>query len=160
MDVSHLTDSGFWELADLTSRPFIASHSNARRICSHPRNLNDDQIRAIIAMDGRIGITYVPYFVSSEPRVAVADVLKHIDHICSLGGERHLMLGSDFDGISSYVDGLRHPGEMTALTAALRAAYSDEQASRFLNGNAISFLLCNLPESAFPNLSASVIDSI
>lgn len=59
LDVSHLSQAGFWELADLSTRPFIASHSNAAAICGHVRNLNDEQIKALIAMDGRMGLTFI-----------------------------------------------------------------------------------------------------
>lgn len=59
-DVSHLSVNGFWEFTELSDRPFIASHSNVRELCTHPRNLSDDQIRAIIAKNGRIGLTFVP----------------------------------------------------------------------------------------------------
>lgn len=146
LDVSHLTDTAFWELAELTERPLIASHSNARAICPHPRNLTDDQIRALIALDGRIGLTYVPYFVSGKNKVEVEDLLPHIERICSLGGENHLMLGSDFDGIDVYIDGLKHPGEAGNLAAAVEKAYGKTFADKLLNENAMRFLLQNLPE--------------
>ncbi|KKC46692.1 MULTISPECIES: dipeptidase [Paenibacillus] len=145
LDVSHLTETGFWELADRTERPFIASHSNAKSVCAHPRNLTDDQIRALIAMGGRIGMTYVPYFVSSAEQVHIDDILRHIEHICALGGEKHIMLGSDFDGIELYVEGLRHPGDVRSLRSALVSEFGARQAAAFMNGNAISFLLSELP---------------
>lgn len=147
LDVSHLTDRAFWELADLSEQPFIASHSNARSVCDHPRNLNDEQIRAIIAMDGRIGITFVPWFVRKSGKAGIADVLRHIDKICELGGERQLMLGSDYDGIDSHVDGLAHPGETPRLAEALLKQYSSTQVASFFHGNALQFLEGQLPPS-------------
>lgn len=63
LDVSHLAPAGFWELAERSKRPFIASHSNSAAICGHPRNLSDEQIQALIAVDGRMGLTFVPWFV-------------------------------------------------------------------------------------------------
>ncbi|WP_270170511.1 dipeptidase [Paenibacillus sp. SYP-B4298] len=147
LDVSHLTDRGFWELADASERPFIASHSNARSVCDHPRNLTDEQIRAIIAVDGRIGVTFVPWFVKKADEVVLADVVPHIEKICELGGERQLMLGSDYDGIDTHVNGLAHPGQTPQLAAALLQYYSSEQVANFFHGNAMRFLEQQLPSS-------------
>ncbi|MWC26490.1 dipeptidase [Paenibacillus sp. MMS18-CY102] len=146
LDVSHLTERGFWELADLVNRPFIASHSNARAICDHPRNLTDDQIKAIIAIGGRIGITYVPYFVKAGGGAKISDVVRHIDHIVSLGGEDHIMMGSDFDGISEYVAGLANPTEVVNLINELKRTYSEQQVRKFMSGNALTFLQEQLPK--------------
>ncbi|SDT47506.1 membrane dipeptidase [Paenibacillaceae bacterium GAS479] len=146
LDVSHLTDTAFWELVELTERPLIASHSNARAICPHHRNLTDDQIRALIALDGRIGLTYVPYFVTDRKEAYVEDLLPHIEHICTLGGENHLMLGSDFDGIELHVNGLRHAGEVGNLREMIVSAYGTSFAEKLLNENALRFLTKNLPE--------------
>jgi Zn-dependent dipeptidase, microsomal dipeptidase homolog len=145
VDVSHLSERAFWDVADLASRTIIASHSNAKTLLNHPRNLTDDQIKAIIALQGLIGITYVPWFVAEGDQVTVDDVLKHIEHVCGLGGEQHIMLGSDFDGIDKYVNGLTHPGEVYRLREALLKRYSEEQTKRFLSGNALSFLSVHLP---------------
>ncbi|MBJ6364115.1 dipeptidase [Paenibacillus sp. GCM10012307] len=148
LDVSHLTDKGFWELADLSSKPFIASHSNSRAICDHPRNLTDDQIRAIIAVDGRIGITFVPWFVRKSGEATVTDVIRHIENVCELGGASHLMLGSDYDGIDSHIAGLSHPGETPRLAEAMQPYYTDEQIAGFFGKNAIQFLESHLPSNS------------
>lgn len=145
LDVSHLSERGFWELADMAVKPLIASHSNARAICDHPRNLTDDQIRGIIAMDGRIGVTYVPWFVSNKEVVTIDDLLLHIDHICGLGGQSHLMLGSDFDGIDSYIERLKHPGQVAALREELLKRYTEKETDNFLFGNALRYLKNQLP---------------
>lgn len=145
LDVSHLSERAFWEMAELTALRFIASHSNAKAICNHPRNLNDDQLLCIIQNNGMIGITFVPYFVAHTEKVSVDDVVRHIEHVCELGGEQSIMLGSDFDGIDVYVDGLTHPGELYRLKEALLKTYTDRQVERFLCGNAIDFLLKRLP---------------
>ncbi|NIK68906.1 dipeptidase [Paenibacillus sp. BK033] len=145
VDVSHLSEKAFWDVADLAAKTIIASHSNAKALLNHPRNLTDDQIKAIIALQGLVGITYVPWFVAEGEKTTVDDVLRHIDHVGGLGGERHIMLGSDFDGIDKYVNGLTHPGEVYRLREALLKNYSEEQTKRFLSGNALSFLSVNLP---------------
>ncbi|MDT3424601.1 membrane dipeptidase [Paenibacillus forsythiae] len=147
LDVSHLSEAGFWELAELSHRPFIASHSNARAICNHPRNMTDDQIRAVIAAEGRIGLTFVPWFVTDDGEAAPQDLLRHIEHICALGGEQHLMFGSDFDGIDSWVKGLEHPGHYPALAELLLRHYSEELVKGWLYGNAVSYLARNLPSA-------------
>ncbi|XEC97185.1 dipeptidase [Paenibacillus tarimensis] len=146
LDVSHLTDRGFWEVADLSAKPFLASHSNARTVCEHPRNLTDDQIRAMIAMDGRIGVTFVPWFLTRRESATIDDVLRHIEHICAMGGERQLMLGSDFDGIDRHVQQLTHPGEITNLTESLLKRYPEELVRAIMADNALTFLKNHLPE--------------
>lgn len=145
IDVSHLSDRAFWDIAELSSQPFIASHSNAREVCEHPRNLTDEQIAAIIKAQGLIGVTYVPWFVSHAEVVTIDHLLHHIEHICELGGEHGVMLGSDFDGIDRYIVGLSHPGELYALQEALLKRYTEQQVKQFMSKNAIRFLRTNLP---------------
>jgi membrane dipeptidase len=144
LDVSHLGEKGFWELTELSSRPFVATHSNAQSVCAHPRNLTDAQIRALILCGGIVGLTFVPWFVkASEP--SVKDILTHIDHICSLGGSRHIGFGSDFDGISYHIPGLEHPGHYDRLANELYKHYPSGEADDFLFGNWNRFLMENLP---------------
>lgn len=99
VDVSHLGDKGFWQVAELAKRPFAASHSNSRTVCPHPRNLTDDQFRAIVKVGGIVGLNFCEYFISDlGPTQPVECLLAHIDHFVSLGGADHIALGSDFDG--------------------------------------------------------------
>ncbi|OKP83858.1 dipeptidase [Paenibacillus sp. P32E] len=148
LDVSHLAPAGFWELAERNTRPFIASHSNAAAICGHPRNLSDEQIRALVAMDGRIGLTFVPWFVRDGGGAKAEDVLRHIEHVCSLGGSRQIMFGSDFDGIDAWVEGLEHPGKYAEFAELLLAHYPEEDVRGWLHGNALTFLATNLPSKS------------
>ncbi|WP_257351467.1 dipeptidase [Pseudalkalibacillus decolorationis] len=104
-DVSHLTECGFWDVLERTDF-VIASHSNVKALCEHPRNLNDNQLRALIQKDAAIGITFVPYFLSEQHSVTISSVLRHIDYIAALGGVHNIGFGSDFDGISKTVKGL------------------------------------------------------
>ncbi|QHW34904.1 membrane dipeptidase [Paenibacillus rhizovicinus] len=145
LDMSHLSDRAFWDMMQASSRPVIASHSNSRSHCQHPRNLTDDQIKALLAAGGLIGVTFVPQFVSSRVPAGIADVLRHVERICEFGGEQQLMFGSDFDGIDHYVDGLSHPGELHRLQDALLARYSEEQVKSFFEKNAMGFLAMHLP---------------
>jgi membrane dipeptidase len=145
MDVSHLSEQGFWDLVDIAEKPFYASHSNAYSVCPHPRNLTDKQIQAIIDTDGAIGLTFVPYFVSRNQHVYMTDLLRHIEWVCSLGGARHLSFGSDFDGIDQWVDGLQHPGHYHHLKEELLKHYKEIDVVGWLSQNWLRFFNRNLP---------------
>jgi len=149
MDVSHLSEKGFWDLAELTQKPFLASHSNAYAVCAHPRNLKDDQIRAIIAQDGWIGLTFVPYFVveGGTDGVAAERLLPHIERVCELGGAGNVGFGSDFDGVGQWLAGLEHAGKYDTLVNLLYKHYRSEEAEQFLYGNAYRYFLRELPKA-------------
>ncbi|WP_246939733.1 dipeptidase [Bacillus pinisoli] len=138
-DVSHLSIKGFWDVMEIADYP-IASHSNAIELCSHPRNLNDDQLKALIQKDSMIGITFVPYFLTEKPEATIKDVLNHIDYICQLGGEKNIGFGSDFDGITSTVLGLEHFGKYEKLVNELQKYYTTNQISNFCYGNFFNHL--------------------
>ncbi|UHA73864.1 dipeptidase [Paenibacillus sp. 481] len=146
IDVSHLNEHGFWELLDLTGRPIIASHSNAASVRPHPRNLSDEQIKAIIARDGRIGVVFLPTFIREGEHVTIDDLLKHIDRICELGGANHIMFGSDFDGIEEKVERLEHAGHYGNLVEALEKRYTSEFVDGITGGNAFRLLQTYLPQ--------------
>ncbi|CAH1211239.1 membrane dipeptidase [Paenibacillus sp. JJ-223] len=148
LDVSHLTEKGFWELTELSKRPFIASHSNSYEVCPHVRNLKDDQIRAIVARNGRVGLTFVPWFVKQADEVHMEDLLPHIERICTLGGAQHLMMGSDFDGIPTYIHGLEHSGKYPQWIEVLLKHYDEHVVRGWMWDNAINYLHEQLPSSA------------
>ncbi len=102
VDVSHIATAGFWDVIETSTKPIIATHSNAKTLCSHPRNLNDDQIKAINANDGLIGITFAGQFLEEDYNNACIDsVYRHIDYMLNLlGNDDHVGFGSDFVGIS------------------------------------------------------------
>jgi len=134
VDVAHLAPKGFWDVMELSQDPVIASHANARAIHDHRRNLDDEQLKAIFKSDGVVGLTYVPMFIG-EGDVSITHLLRHADHILSLGGENHLALGSDFDGIERTVVDLRHGGDYPLLQEALFKNYGDTVARKILGGN-------------------------
>lgn len=147
LDVSHLAEKGFWELHELSGKPYIASHSNAYTVRPHPRNLRDEQITAIIRTGGVIGITFVPPFVHACEPVAMEKLLPHIDHICSLGGRRHIGLGSDFDGIKEWIVGLEHAGNYHRFVEMLQKHYSEDDVEHFIYKNWNHFYARHLPEN-------------
>lgn len=106
VDVSHLSDKGIRELCLYATKPFVASHSNARTICPHRRNLTDDMIRGIAEKGGVIGINFYEHFlcrdfVKLEMREQRKVLAEHVKHIISVGGEECIAIGSDFDGIDT-----------------------------------------------------------
>ncbi len=141
IDVSHLSEKGFWDVIELSSQPIFATHSNAKAIYPHRRNLTDEQIKAIIAKDGMVGITYVPYFTAGKIPVTIKELILHIEHILSLGGERHLGLGSDFDGISDTIQGLSNSSETQNLVNELQKHYSEDVVERIMGENWYELML-------------------
>lgn len=100
IDVSHLSDKGFYDVAELSSKPFIASHSNARSVTNHSRNLTDDMIKILANKGGVTGLNYAKEFLSEAPSCSIEDMVCHIKHIINIGGIDVIALGSDFDGMT------------------------------------------------------------
>lgn len=98
IDVSHLNDKGFEDVERMSKKPFIASHSNARDVSAHPRNLNNHQIQCLIQRKGLIGMNFYSQFVAGRDQYDLPELIRHMEHILAQGGEHVLALGSDFDG--------------------------------------------------------------
>ena len=96
VDVSHLSEKGFWDVAEMVRRPFIASHSNAKSVWDHTRNLTDEQINAIIKNQGVIGLNFYEGFIGGSRDLDM--VRAHLDHMLDLGGASCVALGGDWDG--------------------------------------------------------------
>ena len=133
-DVSHLSVKGFWDVMELGDY-VIASHSNCNKICNNPRNLSDEQVKALIQKDGVIGVTFVPQFLSSGTQANITDVLRHVEHFCSLGAVKHIGFGSDFDGIDQTVKSLGRIEDYTNLVNSLLKYYSETEVMGFLFDN-------------------------
>ena len=103
IDVSHLSDDGIYDVYNNTKKPFIASHSNARSLCSHQRNLTDDMIRKIADRGGLIGANFYSTFLndnySGKDMSRIKDIVEHMKYIANVGGIDCVGIGSDFDGI-------------------------------------------------------------
>jgi Zn-dependent dipeptidase, microsomal dipeptidase homolog len=95
-DMSHISEKAFWDVLEIAKKPVIASHSDSRALCDVPRNLTDDQFRAITAMGGCVGLNFYKGFLGLTENIAA--VVAHAEHFLSLGGQKSLGLGSDFDG--------------------------------------------------------------
>lgn len=134
IDVSHLSEKAFWDIMEWGDYP-LASHSNCYSLCPNPRNLRDEQIEALIDRDSVIGITFYPPFLSGKRQATISDILNHLEHICMLGGEKHVGFGSDFDGIEESVMGLESIAGYNLLVNELCKYYSDIQVKQFLFDN-------------------------
>ncbi|MDL2292260.1 GNAT family N-acetyltransferase [Acholeplasma sp. OttesenSCG-928-E16] len=122
IDVSHLSDKGFYDVLKYTNKPFLASHSNARAVCNHVRNLTDDMIKELAARRGIMGINYCDAFMSDnkeDGKNTIKHVVKHIKHIYNLVGVDVIALGSDFDGIDPDIE-LDNASKLPLLINALK----------------------------------------
>ena len=130
VDISHLSEAGFWDVIDLSAAPILASHNCCRALCGHDRNLTDEQIKAIADRGGVVGITFVPDFVDADAPT-IDRLLDHIDHAAAVGGVDAVGLGSDFDGGG---DVLASAAEYPRITEGLLARGWDEDDVRKVLG--------------------------
>lgn len=137
IDVSHLSDKGFYDLLETSSKPFIASHSNSRNLCNHPRNLTDDMFKELIKIGGVAGINFYHAFLTTEKAEAdMTDIVRHIEHFMSLGGEKNVGIGTDFDGIDYLPKGFRGACDLgTIYEALLKLNYNEDIVRDIMCGN-------------------------
>jgi membrane dipeptidase len=141
VDVSHASDEAFHDIAALAraaGEPLVASHSNARALCPHPRNLTDDQLRAIAASGGIAGVNFHAPFLRADRRPArIADVVRHALHMRSVMGPGHVAIGSDLDGEIRAAGGLGSHAGIPELGRRLQAAgLPASEVAGILGGNA------------------------
>lgn len=145
IDVSHLHERAFWEVLEVSRAPVVASHANAYRLCPHPRNLKDEQLRALAARGGVVGVTFVPAFVAAEAP-SVERVADHLEYLCQIMGVEAVGLGSDFDGTREVIPGLEDAAALPHLTACLLArGWREEEVGKILGGNWLRLLEHLLP---------------
>lgn len=140
VDVSHMTDQGFWDTLEISKDPIIASHSNCRTLCDQMRNLTDEMIKALTDQEGVIGVNFASIYLTNEPnkeRPTVEDVVDHIDHIVEVVGDvNHVGLGSDFEGVPNVAQGLDNVSKLPNLTKTLvERGYSDQEIKKILGEN-------------------------
>ncbi|MGI6084796.1 MAG: dipeptidase [Acetivibrionales bacterium] len=119
IDISHASDKTFWDVAEISHKPFIASHSNSRSVCSHRRNLTDRQICAIAKSGGVIGINLCPDFLNNSGNAGIMDIIRHIEHISALAGTKSIGFGCDFDGIDNLPAGISGVQDMGKIAETL-----------------------------------------
>lgn len=149
VDVSHLSDQGVRDVLTIAKNPIIASHSNARSLCNHSRNLSDELIRGIADNGGVIGVNCVPYFLSeTDKTIRLAQVIAHIKHIYQVGGEDVLAIGSDFDGFAGTtpeLDEIRTIADMPKLIGKLsQAGFTEHQIEKLFNSNVLRVLMSTI----------------
>ena len=115
VDVSHLNDKSFYDVASVATRPIIATHSNSRTVCSHRRNLTDDMFKIIRDSGGCAGLNLHTSFLKDDDNGNIDDAIKHIEYFMSLDGVDAIGMGSDFDGIPRNPEGLNGVGELYHL---------------------------------------------
>ena len=148
IDVSHLSDAGFWDVYHNTKKPFIASHSNARALCGHCRNLTDEMIHAIADRGGLTGLNYCASFLeeSESPHSTVKFMAQHAAYLRNVGGIECIGLGSDFDGIEGNLE-MYDASCLPMLEAELkRQKFTDDEIEKIFFGNALRILKESLPE--------------
>lgn len=141
IDVSHLSDQGFWDIAAHTRKPFVASHSNARALCGHFRNLTDDMIRAVAERGGIIGLNFYGLFLNeyADDFSNVKRMAEHARHIINVGGSGCLGLGSDFDGIGGRLE-MEDCSQMARLVAEFeRQHFTNTEIEKIFYKNVLTF---------------------
>ena len=149
VDVSHISDSAFYDVLACSTKPVVATHSSCRALAEHPRNMTDDMISELAARGGVIQINFYPIFLDSEfaARFSSSDnlalerpsyklIADHIDHVVSLVGVDHVGIGSDYDGIEITPEGMEDISMMPKLFDELRSrGYSEEDLEKIAGGN-------------------------
>lgn len=141
VDVSHAAESTFYDVLELSRQPVIASHSSARALCNHPRNLTDEQLRALAARGGVCQLCLYKGFIREEgEKATLSDAIRHIDHVVEVAGIDHVGIGSDFDGDGELI-GCRATNELIRITVKLlERGYTENDIQKIWGGNLLRVL--------------------
>ncbi len=139
VDVSHLSDGGFWDCIQYSDMPICASHSNARELCPHPRNLSDEMLISLGNKGGVAGLNFYPPFLRAEKGAKIQDIARHAAYIIKVAGEETPAIGTDFDGFD-YKEGdgwIRHVGDIGMVWEEMRKqGITERQLDKVMEGNA------------------------
>lgn len=144
VDVSHASQKLFYDVCEVSEKPFIATHSNSKKICNHMRNLTDDQFKIISERGGIVGINFCKDFLSDKKSPNLDDIIKHTEHFLELGGENAIALGSDFDGcdVPDEIAGIEYTENLYEYF--LKKNYNQNIIDKVFFGNAYNFMINNL----------------
>ena len=141
IDVSHLSDDGIYDIYNNTKKPFIASHSNARSICSHQRNLTDDMIRKIGDRGGLIGVNFYSSFLNNNYKSSdtskIEDIINHMRYIANVGGIDCVGIGSDFDGIDCPLEFENASNMQLIYEQMKKSGFKEEEVEKIFYKNAL-----------------------
>jgi microsomal dipeptidase-like Zn-dependent dipeptidase len=135
VDMSHAGEKSFYDALELSSLPIVCSHSSCRALCDHPRNLTDDQMRALAAKGGVMQVTLYPGFLVKDGEATIEDAMRHLEHAIGVMGIDHVGLGTDFDGDGG-IRGLADSSELIHFTRQLMARdFTQEDIQKIWGGN-------------------------
>ena len=138
VDVSHLNEGGFFDLLEMGCVP-LASHSCAKALCGHSRNLSDEQLKKLFECGGYVGVNFYPGFLREDGKATCLDVAEHLEHMLGLGGEGRIGLGSDFDGIETKPEGLEDPSGLPRLMDLLERRFGGAVTRGIAGENLVSY---------------------
>lgn len=135
VDLSHASEKSFYDALEISTTPIVCSHSSARALCDHPRNLTDEQMRALAAKGGVMQVTLYNGFLRTDGRATIVDAIEHLNHAVNVMGIEHVGIGTDFDGDGG-VPGCASASELINFTRRLlREQYSEADIQRIWGGN-------------------------
>lgn len=139
VDTTHLNEKGFWDVAEMTDAPIVATHSNAHALCPISRNLTDQQLQAVAESDGVVGINYAVNMLRQDGKpdtnTSLDEIVRHIDYIAQHFGVEHVALGSDFDG-TTVPDEMGDVTGLPRLIERLKAhGFSDDELRNITHEN-------------------------
>ena len=141
IDVSHLSDGGFYDVANISKKPFVATHSNARAVTDHSRNLTDDMLKILSDAGGVTGINFCSTFLKEDSKKSrIEDMIRHIKHIKKAGGIDCIAIGSDFDGIESELEIADASQHYKLISALESAGFTGEEIDKITYKNALRVL--------------------